>query len=87
MIKLIHKLCLEAKLETGEISEAMAKTPVDEEPVEDAAIVTGGPAEVIENYKDEDLVSEPSNGRWLGDVYWMKLGLPVGKSVPHDGKF
>lgn len=64
-------MCIEKSVESGDMSELEAKATV----VEDKGVAAGGSNEPADtpDEQDKDLESDPENGHWKGNVFWIKL--------------
>lgn len=81
LLKAIHELCIKGKLEEGDVAAILAQSPVDEQQEGNTAITTGG----LVDYIDPTLKSDPANGNWSGEVYWIELGNAVVESNAVEG--
>jgi len=70
-MKAMHNNCIIQKAEDGDVS-AMDAAATSEEVTEEGTAVTSGGS--TEDYTDEILENDASNGRWRGTVWYSLLG-------------
>jgi len=94
----IHALCMNAKLEIGEVTAEQLDALITQKPAPASAAkkVASGGAKVRQTapepagpgeYVDKMLISDPGNGVWVGNVHWMQLGQTLTDSEPLSGLF